>query len=199
MPLITLSIALIGGIPGILQLMQFFNKTSAKINFDSDNSRFIPISSHNTELDGKTALILLRIQIVGAGEKDSHIAGITTSVYYRNEWIHGVRLYPKLGEETDSEGTLRKYISILHKRDGDTNVLTYLNWREFEPGRYVLGYGEATAFSYACRYDIPAKDRFAISKLRVRVYDYLGNSYQTVVKAESMMLERLIDVVLIAD
>ena len=197
--LIALGIALVGGIPGILALIAFFNKTSAKIIFDSDNSRFVPISSHNAKVAGKTALILLRIQIVGAGERDTHIANLTTSVCYKGKWIPGVRMHPKVHETPDSEGISKKHIDLKFKKDADTPGTLHMAWYEFEPGQYALGYGESTAFSFACYYDIPGEDRYAITKLRIRIYDYLGNSYQTDVGTDSMMLEKLEDVVLLAD
>jgi hypothetical protein len=196
---IALGVAFVGGIPGILALMEFFNKTSAKIIFDSENSRLIPISSDNPELAGKTALILLRIRIVGTGEKDAHISDVATAVRYNGRWVPGTRLHPKLAEERDSKGVLKKYITVKHKRDADTSVVTHMAWQEFEPGRYALGYGESRAFSYACHYEIPGEDRYAISRLRLRVYDYLGNSYQTEVGTDSMMLRKLDEVVLLAD
>jgi len=198
-PLVTLAIALIGGVPGILQCVEYFNKTSARIFYDSDNSRFIPISSRNAGLSGKTALILLRIQVVGAGEKDTHIANIATSAYYKGKWIPGTRLHPKLDEWTDAQGISKKYITVKHKKDEDTTVVTHMAWRKFEPGRYTLGYGEPTEFSYACYYNIPAEQRREITKLRIRIYDYLGSSYEIVERTESMMLEDLKDAVLLAD
>lgn len=197
--LVALVIAFAGGIPGILGLIAFCNKTSARIVFDSDNSRFVPISSDNAQVAGKTALILLRIRIVGTGEKDAHIANVTTSVFYKGKWISGVRLHPKVEQQTDSKGISKKTITVTHKKPPDTTVVTHMAWQEFEPGRYALGYGESTEFSYACYYDIPGKDRYPISKLRVRIYDYLGNSYQTDVETDSLMLEDWEDVVLLAD
>lgn len=198
-PGITLIIALVGGVPGVLQSIEFFNKTSAKILFDPDNSRFIPISSHKKELADKTALVLLEIKVVGAGERSIYIAGLTTSVYYEGRWIRGIPFFPELHEKTDSEGIAKRYLKVTHKRDEDTTVVTYMNWNAFKAGQNVLSYGEPAAFSYVCYYDIPGEDRHAISRLRVRINDYLGNSYETTVATDSLMLERLAEVALVAD
>jgi hypothetical protein len=195
---ITLIIALLGGVPGTIKIYEFFHKTSAKIVFDYDNSRFIPISSHKPELNGKTVLILLRIRIVGTGEKNIYISDIKTSVCYRGNWIKGIRLYPKQNAPTDPNGPLKKYIKMEHKSNADT-IVTNMAWNEFKPASQALSYGEPTEFSYACHYDIPGNDRYAITKLRVQIYDTIGNKYETVINTESMMLENLNDVVLIAD
>ena len=198
-PWIALSIALFGGIPGILALKTFLNKTSVKITFDSENSKFVPISSQNNQMAGKTALILLRILIVGTGERDAYIANLTTSVCYKGKWIPGVRMHPKVHETPDSEGISKKHIIVKFKEDADTSAFLRMAWYEFEPGQYILGYGESTAFSFACYYDIPGEDRYAITKLRIRIYDYLGNSYQTDVGTDSMMFTKLEEAVLLAD
>ena len=197
--LFALAIAFVGGIPGILALNTFFNKTSAKIIFDPNNSRFVPITSQNAQMDGKTALLLLQIRVVGTGELDAHIANVATFVRYKGKWIPGVRMRPKLQERTESNGISKKWAELKYKKDTDTSVVVCMAWKEFEPGQYALGYGESTAFSFACYYDIPGEDRYAITKLRMRIYDYLGNSYQTDVGTDSMMLKKWKDVVLLAD
>jgi len=200
--LIALAIAFVGGIPGILALNTFLNKTSAKIIFDPANSRFASISSQNAQKDGKTALVLLQIRVVGTGELDAHIANVTTFVCYKGKWIPGIRMSPKLSEQTDSNGILKKYAQMKYKKDMDNSVVFNMAWKEFgkefEPGQYALGYGESTAFSFACYYDIPGEDRYAITKLRIRIYDYLGNSYQTDVGTDSMMSKKWKEVVLLA-
>lgn len=196
---IALAIALFGGIPGILTLKSFLNKTSVKIIFDRDNSRFVPISSQNAQVDGKTALILLQVRVVGTGELDAYISNIETSVRYKSRWIPGKRMRPKLGERKDSNGILKKWAEVRYRKDKDTIIVVCMNWKEFKPGQYELGYGESTAFSFACYYDIPGEDRYAITKLRVRICDYLGNSYQIEVGTDSMMFKNWKEVVLLAD
>lgn len=198
-PWIALSIALFGGIPGILTLKTFLNKTSIKTTFDRENSRFVPILSQNNQMAGKTALILLRILIVGTGERDARIANLTTSVCYKGKWIPGVRMHPKVHETPDSEGISKKHIIVMFKEDADTSASLRMAWYEFEPGQYILGYGEPTAFSFACYYDIPGEDLNAITKLRIRIYDYLGNCYKTDVGTANMMFTKLKEAVLLAD
>jgi hypothetical protein len=141
----------------------------------------------------------LEIKVVGAGERSIYIAGLTTFVYYEGRWIRGIPFFPELHEETDSEGIAKKYLKMTHKRDEDTTVVTCMKWKAFKAGQNVLSYGEPAAFSYVCYYDIPGEDRHAINRLRVRINDYLGNSYDTTVATDSMMLERLPEVALVVD
>jgi len=197
-PVITIIIALIGGYPGFLQILDYYCRTKAKINFDPDNSRFLIVSSNDERKNGKTGLIVLQTEIVGAGEKEVYINKITTSAFYNNKWISGLSLHPKLSAKTDPNGITKQYIVFKHYRGEDTYT-TYVKWREDKPEAYPLNYGQPVKLDYACYYDIPAKDRYAITKLRLEVHDFLGHRFHTVVETDSLMFKKMGDVFLELD
>lgn len=197
-PMITIIIAVPGGIFGFLQIRDYNNRTKAVINFDPDNSRFLILSSNDDRKNGKTALVLLRTEIVGAGEKEFYINKIVTSVFCNNKWFSGLPLHPKIIAKTDSVGITKNCIVQKHFKGEDTHII-YLVWSEDKPEGYPLKEGQPIRLSYACYYDIPAKDRYSITKLRVEVQDFLGNRFKTVVKTDSLMYKKLGDVFLELD
>ena len=93
--IIALAIALIGGIPGILGIIDYWKRTSIKIDFDHNQSMAGRIYSSNHSLNGKLALLIYRITITGSGLKPAYFRDINLVIKLNNRWIEGRRFIPK--------------------------------------------------------------------------------------------------------
>lgn len=177
MAILALVIALIGGVPGIFNVIDYFNRIEVKIVFDYENSTVCLIDSKNKDFENKFCVLLYRISVVGKGNHPSYIKDIRIAINYKGEWVEGKRFFPTQRKQTDKNGITKKCIQ-LNLINKEPVVIGFLaDWKDFKPQVKGLESGEPNTFSYAAMFDI--KENYEdCSKLKITITDYLENEYK---------------------
>ena len=179
--IVALVIALIGGVPGIIALVDYCKRSSIQIGFNPENSLACRIRSEIPTINGKPAILLYRMTVTGKGLQPSYLREINLSIKIKGKWISGWQFMPLQRDKTDKNGVTKKAVHLrLEKPDGHNDILV-ASWEDFRRGQKGLSYGEPTDFSYAAYFDIDANEFTQCRKLRILVIDYLNNKYSDTV------------------
>ena len=186
-----LVIGIFGGVPGFLSIKNYYNKSSVRIMFDEKESMpcFIA-NSPRTALNGKFAVLLYRVTIVGKGNHKFVAYDVNVSIRANGVWYEGVRFKPVQRDVTDRNGWTGPAVQIhvgvtkpsneQKKVDngvfGVGDTLNITEWRDFDPGINV-GFGEPATFMVAAYFPKAPHDAKNCDRLRIVVRDYLGNTY----------------------
>ncbi len=190
--IISLIIALVGGVPGILSVWNYFNRSSVKIMFDEKESLGCVIkNSQKPDLDGKLALLLYGVTIVGKGNQKFVAYDVNVQIYGNGKWYKGIRFYPVQKEIRKKNGQTSNAIRILvgplkltkrfpmtsYKRVILVHDSLYIcDWHNFEPGISV-GFGEPKTFMLAVYFPRAPVNLSIYDRLKIVVRDYIGNAY----------------------
>jgi len=194
---IALSVALIGGVPGFIGIIDYFNRTSIKIIFNKEQSIACRIDTSNKILKNKLAILLYRVTITGGGLQPAYIRDINLAIRLNNNWVQGKRFTPKQFDTTNKMGITKKFISMRHRTTHDR--LNAIGWNPFVPGQKGLQHGEPDSFSFASYFDIDEKDFDKWDQLKIVVLDYLGHEYEDIIDITSLMKVGLRTIDLIQD
>lgn len=187
LPIIALLIALLGGIPGIIGVVDYFKRSSLKIGFDPSNSLACKINSTVASISGKPAILLYLITITGKGFQPSYLREVRLALKTNGKWINGTQFAPSQRDETDKKGVTMKSLHLRFEKPNDHDDIFVANWDNFRPGQKGLGYGEPTHFSYAAYFDIEANEFGRCQRLKIVVTDYLGYDYSETVDCSRFM------------
>lgn len=178
--IIALFLALVGGIPGIIQTCNHFSQPALSIVYDADNSIGCFIESDNAELNGKLVVILYRITTVGKGSKPVFIKELNLYLKCKDEWLKGEFLRPEIKEVSNKKGEIRNAIMLRHRNGAGVIIdTTYVaGWINFSSGDKSLKYGEPEKFSIAIFFENHINEYDSCKKLRIHVADYLNNTFK---------------------
>lgn len=183
---ITIMIALLGGVPGAINIIDYFGRSSVIIDFNKVNSFACSIKSENKNLDGRLSILLYRMTIAGKGLEPFYIKQIKIELKSDMGWIEGEQFSPTQKDVTDREGITMKAVGFSVKNES-FDFLYVEGWIDFVPGEKSLSYGEPVTFSYAAVFDINIKKYKDFKELRINVSDYLGNEYEEIVDISAYM------------
>lgn len=200
--LISLVVAFAGGIPGILTLQDYLERSSIRIIFDQTQSLpCIVANSPDKSMDGRFAILLYGVTIVGKGAEQFVAYDTMVSLRANGIWHEGKRFQPVQRESRDKNGptpaVVRLHIGVpnptelTQKRSangradfGDTLMLG--DWRDFNPG-IKLGFGEPATFMVASYFpNTPPKSASDFDRIRVVLRDYLGNEFSEEYEAKTL-------------
>jgi hypothetical protein len=191
--LFSLLVALFGGVPGFLALKAYLDRSSVRIIFDQNESvPCIVANSPNNAMEGKFAILLYGVTIVGKGAEHFVAYDVTVSIRSKGVWHEGRRFQPVQRESRDRNGptpaVVRLYVGVQNLKEvikeraangrvdfGDAIMLG--DWRDFRPG-IKLGFGEPATFMVATYFpDTPSSNVSEFDRIRIVLRDYLGNEY----------------------
>jgi hypothetical protein len=175
--IIALVIALIGGVPGIIALLDYCRRSSIQIGFNPENSLASRIRSETPTINGKPAILLYHMTITGKGLQPSYLREINLSIKIKGKWISGWQFAPSQRDKTYKNGVTKEAAHLRLEKPLDHHDIFLASWENFRPGQKGLSYGEPANFSYAAYFDIDANEFTQCRKLRILVIDYLGNKY----------------------
>ena len=183
---IALSVAFIGGIPGIIGFIDYYKRTSIKIDFDEQQSIACRIDTMNNNLKGKIAILLYRITITGKGLQPAYIREVNIAIKANSKWIEGKRFNPMQSDKTDNMGVTMRAVHLRIQKSKSYDDLYIADWNDFTPGDKGLQYGEPAFFSYASYFDISQQDLEGCKLFRIIITDFLGNEYKEIIDATSI-------------
>ena len=178
--IISLVIALLGGIPGIINVIDYFGRSAVIIDFDRDYSIVCGVKSKNENLNGRLAVLLYRMTVTGKGIEPSYIKKIKLELKSSSKWIGGEQFIPNQRDVTDYEGVTKKALTISVQKSSFENIYVG-DWIDFTPGEKSISYGEPSTFSYAAVFNIDTSAYREYKELKINVSDYLGNNYSEIV------------------
>ena len=177
-------IAAVGGVPGIIGIINLYKKSSIKIDFDDKNS-MVCIIDTKTNLRNKLAVLLYSITITGKGVQPSYIAEILVAVRKEKQWVQGKRFIPSQSDKKDPNEITKKAVHLRFERPREETDNIYIaSWNDFAPGQIGLKYGEPVIFSAGFYFDLERQDLEKIDKLKIIVTDYIGNTYKKIFDAD---------------
>ena len=185
--IVALVIALIGGVPGIIALVDYWKRSSIQIGFNAENSVACRIRSDSQTINGKPAILLYIMTVTGKGLQPSYLREINLSIKIKGKWISGMQFMPLQREKTDKNGVTKKAVHLRFRKPDVYNDIFIASWEDFRRGQKGLSYGEPTEFSYAAYFDIDTKEFTQCKKLRIFVIDYLNNKYSDIVDFSQFM------------
>ncbi len=177
------ALAAVGGVPGILDIWNYYHKSSIRIMFEEKRS--IPCfiaNSPRQELNGKFVLLLYGVTIIGKGNHKFVAYDVNVSIRVKNVWYKGIRFKPV---QRDVPTGKVVWVNVGMKKAGtnqkDDNLISKgdrlaVFWRDFEPGINV-GFGEPASFTVAAYFPKTPNDAKNFDNIRIDVQDYLGNTY----------------------
>lgn len=183
---ITIIIALLGGVPGAINIVDYFGRSSIIIDFNRHNSLACSIKSEDNNLNGRLGILLYRMTIAGKGLEPFYIKHIKVELKSDTGWIEGEQFSPTQKDITDTEGTTKKAI-IFEGKNQIFDNLYISGWKDFVSGEKSLSYGEPITFSYAAAFNIDIKNYKDFKEIRINVSDYLGNAYEEIVNVSEYM------------
>lgn len=185
--IVALVIALIGGVPGIIALVDYYKRSSIQIGFNQEQSLACRIRSETPTIDGKPVILLYLMTITGKRLQPSYLREINHSIKMKGKWFSGREFAPLQRDHTDKNGVTKKAVHLRLERPHDHLNILVASWENFRPGQKGLSYGEPEDFSYAAYFDIDANEFTQCRKLRILVIDYLGNKYSDTVDFSQFM------------
>ena len=189
---LALVIAIIGGVPGLISTVDYFRRSSLKIQFDAAQSIACGLQTDNARLTNKLAIVLYRINITGGGLQPAFVRDLTIKARINKKWIVGSRITPKLFDETDQLGNVVKAARVKWQQVTPSLVtvtpvhIQHWNEKWNEIGA-TLQYGEPLNFSYAAFFDVDQSQFQYCDQIKLLVTDYLGHEYTTLAEATALM------------
>lgn len=110
--IVAVVIALVGGIPGYIEIRNKWIRSAFEVQFDKNNSFACFIDSPGGERDGKLAVLLGRVEVIGKGSSPSFLARVEVYVRCGRRWVLGQQFYPAHFPETDKNGVTKEAIRV---------------------------------------------------------------------------------------
>jgi len=186
------AIALTGGIPGCIAFRDYWRRSSVEIAFDQEESvPCVIANAANPELNGRQAVLLYEVTIIGAGQSGFIASDVRASIKCADKWIDGEPFYPSQHESIDPNGVKVRGVhlhvgwkpgsSLPSSNDqlgevGLGDMLVLADWKDFRPGDR-LGFGEPERFMAATYFPLGTPNLPTCQKLQIRVKDYLDHEY----------------------
>jgi hypothetical protein len=196
--LTALVVALFGGVPGLISVLDFLKRNSLAVHFDAGKALACPLGINDARHTNKLTMVFHNLTVAGRGLQPSYIREVTLEGRFDGAWALAWHIRPKLFHGSNDFGS---FTNAAHLRPttvpGDTIVL--MNWQDITYGVKGLTYGEPLSFSYAAVFDVDVKRLDRCDKLRFTVIDYLGRRYRKVVPVPNSMRYRIGDWQLVID
>ena len=171
-------VALIGGIPGILEIRNKWKRSAFEVLFDKENSLACFVRSPIAERKGKLAILLYRVTVVGKGSSPSFLSKIQAHVQCNGKNILGSQFHPFQFSKTDKEGIAKEAICISIGASPKPDRLFLGDWSNFKPGSSGLEYGQPLSFSTAFCFDVSSDEYANCKSLKIELFDYHGTGYR---------------------
>lgn len=176
--LLGLVIALFGGVPGIINIRNEWRRSAFDVRFDERNSLACFVESPVRDRDGKLAILLYRVTVVGKGSGPSFLADVTLQVRCGGEWVRGKLFQPIRFPETDKNGITKDAVRIRLGNSSESDQMLIASWEDFRPGEVALDFGEPMTFSVASTFHVEPADYSSCDLLRIDLVDFLGKRYR---------------------
>lgn len=182
---LTLIIALMGGVPGGIAIWQYIFRVEAALLRQPQQMIFCFINSDLPALSGKPAVLLTRLAVVGKGRELFFVRDFDVEIRCGGQWLQGRLFVPRIRNITDRNGETMPAVTIVRypKYKAEIDTLYVGGWIRFSPSDTSdkgLRYGESQWFSVAAYFDALPDSCTFCDRLRVDVIDYLDNRSTTV-------------------
>lgn len=173
---LTLVIAIIGGIPGFIGIINHLNKSRLQINFDPERSLIVVIDSDSDQINQKIALILFDVIITGKAAGPSFLKEIIVYLRCNKKWFKGTPFRPKKKDHTLPDGQKIKAPILRNIQSNDRVIL--LDWENYNPyNSKALNYGEPLRICSIFFFDATPAEFEQRNLIRIEAIDYLNNRY----------------------
>lgn len=174
--LLTLSIAIVGGIPGLISVKDYFGRTSLKLDFDRSRSIACAVQSENPYESGKLAIVLLRVSVTGGGTTPVFVQGLKLEARMGGQWFSGRHVIPQYFNYTNEMGFSERGVHMGMKREPHYKMTGFFSkWEELGANTEPLEYGQPREFSYAAVFGAKPEAFEKCDMLRITVQDFLGH------------------------
>jgi hypothetical protein len=197
--LVALLISILGGIPGMFALRDYYYRSSIRIDFDEKQSVACKIKSNTNHLKDKLAILLYNLTIVGKGIQPAYLRDINLAVKVNGEWLQGTKFFPTQINETDKMGVTMKAVHLRLEKGADHDDIFIARWDDFIPGQSGIQYGQPSGCSIAAAFSLDDRTFAEATDLKITFTDYLGNKYQKSVEITSSMKKHFHSLYLIQD
>lgn len=182
--------AVVGIVTGALFIKDYLERSSVRIVFNEAESMLCVIAnSLDMSMEGKFAILLYGVKIVGKGTENFVTQDVTISIRSKGQWYEGTRFSPVKREERDRNGPIPPQVRLnagvrkrIESKEGTGNgkldvgdTLMVGDWRDFVPG-IKLGHGDPDFFMVAAYFPSSPTDVGDFDRLRIVVSDHLGNA-----------------------
>jgi hypothetical protein len=175
--MISMLIALVGGIPGILEVYRYLTRSSIKVGFSEGQSFMCPIASDKAHLNGKMAVGFYDLYVMGLGSDPTPIKSIDFYLKHEGKWVKGTRFFIHKNRSTDSRGETSECILLA----SECCVIHVSGWDELLEGdvrriEYVeLGHHVRGTISYY--FNLNKNEIRKCNQLKFIVNDYFDNKH----------------------
>lgn len=180
LPIISLIVALAGGIPGIITSVNYFNRPKINVSFDDKNSFIALLASDNKDHNGKKAIGFYEIKFVG-GETPTTVKNVQFFIkikrnFISSEWVEGKQFSIHTNDFEDKKNCI-----VFGGTERDI-ILT--DWVDFKNNsiNYFIERGKASQFNVMFEFNNSLKEIKDASAWKFIVTDHYNNRQEIVVK-----------------
>jgi hypothetical protein len=195
---LALLIAILGGVPGLFALRDYYYRSSIKIEFDGQQSVACRIKS-NDHLKDKLSILLYNLTIVGKGIQPAYLRDINLAIKVDGNWLQGAKFFPAQANQTDKTGVTMKAVHLRLEKQTDHDDIFIAGWNDFVPGQSGIQYGQPSKYSVAAAFNMNEKAFSEATHLRLTITDYMGNEYKTSVEITPIMKQHFRSLYLLQD
>lgn len=173
---ISLMVALLGGVPGIISIKNDLFKTAIKINYDKNNSFIALLISDKQDRYGKMVIGFNGLQFIASGEDPTTVTNIRFYIKVNKKWIEGKRIEL----QTNQFGGERSRGLVT---GNSIQIITLLKWTDFKDfyGNYYIDPGKTLNCKAAFMFDLSANDIENSNKWKFIATDHLSKEHSTII------------------
>ncbi len=172
---LSLCVALMGGLPGLISIKKEFFGTSVDVAYDKNRSFLAQLASDHKERFGKKVIGFYGIRFVGTRDFPLTIKNVQFYVRMGWRWVEGERidLY------TNYFGPQGSVLVSGNTKDN----LMLVGWVNFKPfgGDYYIERGKTVPFNIAFMFDLPEREIANSTQWKFTVTDYADKKYTTTI------------------
>ena len=189
---LSLVIALVGGIPGFLTIKNDLFKARVDVAYDKEHTFLAMIASDQKERHGKRVIGFYGLRFFGSGETATTIKNIELYIKIGWRWVQGTRIDLHTNHFSGAE---RRSDVILLGNKAEVLVLTEsANFRGFL-GQYYIERGKTVPFNVAFMFDIHEREIEDSKRWQFVITDFADKKYTTTIdspKVQSVIAKNLV-------
>ena len=180
LPLISLVVALFGGIPGIISALNYIKKSKVTVSYDHQQSFIALLASDKKNHTGNKVIGFYEIKFVG-GEITSTVKNIQFSIkgkrkWFSRGWYEGKQLHLRTNDLADHK------LCVVFGGTEKSIVLTdWINFKNDSDQHYIKQ-GETSVFNIAFEFDKSVKNINEAAEWKFLITDHSNKKYETKIK-----------------
>ena len=174
--LLSLIVALVGGIPGLMSIKRDIFKTRVDVSYDKEHTFLTRIVSDQKARHGKRVIVFYALRFFGSGEVPTTIKNIELYVKIGWRWLKGTRIDLYLNKfPGQTNGSI-----VLGNTIESWVIVDWTNFRGFL-GQYYIERGKTVPFNVAFMFDIDESQIENSRKWQIVITDFAEEKYTTTI------------------